>query len=191
MDVTTGKIDERFGGFEGDAYDLFFTPDGKTLVTADRHGRQAAVRLWDVATGKVMRSFPAEWKPDWWVMRSRLSPDGKVLAVSYQLVPRGFDINGVIKSEVKLWDVATGKEVAGPTPRWFDPGVMAVALDGKTLAVPTTDRTGTILFQDVATGQVRGQFRGPPDLTAVALGPDGRLFTGSLDGTILAWDPGP
>jgi WD40 repeat protein len=89
MDVATGKIDDRFGGFEGNARDVFFTSDGKTLVTADRHGRAAAVRVWDVATGKVVRSFPAAWKPEGWVMRSRLSPDGTVLAVLYQEVPRG------------------------------------------------------------------------------------------------------
>jgi RNA polymerase sigma factor (sigma-70 family) len=187
MDVTTGKIDERFGGFEGDAYDLFFTPDGKTLVTADRHGRQAAVRVWDVASGKVVRSFPAEWKPDWWVMRSGLSPDGEVLAVLYQEVPRGLEVrNGIIKSEVKLWDVATGKEVAGLTPPWFEPEVMAVAPDGKTLAVLTS---GTMQFRDTASGEVRGTFRGPADLTALAFGPDGRVFTGNPDGTVLAWDP--
>src|SRR5262249_395376 len=33
MDVAAGTIDERFGGFEGNAQDVFFTPDGKTLVT--------------------------------------------------------------------------------------------------------------------------------------------------------------
>jgi WD40 repeat protein len=46
------SADERFGQFEGNAQDVFVAPDGKTLVTADRHGRAAAVKLWDVATGK-------------------------------------------------------------------------------------------------------------------------------------------
>ena len=94
----------------------------------------------------------------------------------------------LVESEVKLWDVATGKEVAGPPPPWFDPAVMAVAPDGKTKAVATPG--GTIQFQDVATGRVRGEFRGPPEpVTALAIGPDGRLFTGTPDGTVLAWDP--
>jgi WD40 repeat protein len=96
----------------------------------------------------------------------------------------------LVESEVKLWDVATGKEVAGPPPPWFDPAVMAVAPDGKTKAVATPDGM-TIQFQDTATGQVRGEFRVPPnaEVTALALGPDGRLFTGGPDGTVLAWDP--
>jgi len=192
MDVTTGTIDDRFGGFEGNARDVFFTPDGKTLVTADRHGRAAAVRVWDVATGKAVRSFPAEWKPEGWVMRSRLSPDGTVLAVLYQEVPRGLDpIGKLVKSEVKLWDVATGKEVAGPTPPWFDPQVASFTPDGKTMAVAVPQSGTTFEFRDIATGRVRGEFRVPPnaEVTALALGPDGRPFTGGPDGTVLAWDP--
>jgi WD40 repeat protein len=192
MDVTTGTIDDRFGGFEGNAQDVFFTPDGKTLVTADRHGRQAAVRVWDVATGKVVRSFPAEWKPEGWVQRSRLSPDGKVLAVLYQEVPRGLVPPGKpVKKEVKLWDVATGKEVAGPTPPWFDPQVASFTPDGKTMAVAVPQSGTTFEFRDTATGRVRGEFRVPPtaEVTALTLGPDGRVFTGGPDGTVLAWDP--
>jgi hypothetical protein len=186
MDVATGAIDERFGGFKGDAHDVFFTPDGKSVVTADRHGREAAVRVWDVATGKVARSFPAEWKPAARVWRTRLSPDGTVLAVQYRGEARGVRV----ESEVKLWAVATGKDVAGPPPPWFDPEVMALAPDGKTMAVAVPPFGKTIEFRDVATGQVHGAFRGPPDrVTALAFGPDGRLFTGTPDGTVLAWDP--
>jgi WD40 repeat protein len=186
MDVAAGTPVERFGSFEGDAHDVSFTPDGKSLVTAERYGREAAVRVWDVATGKVARAFAARWKPEGRVWRTRLSPDGKVLAVSYQGETRG----ELVESEVKLWDVASGKEVAGPPPHWFNPEVMAVAPDGKAMAVAPPPFGMTVQFQDVATGQVRGEFRGPRDrVTALAFGPDGQLFTGALDGTVLAWPP--
>ena len=187
MDVATGTLVERFGGFEGDAHDLFFTAGGKTLVTADRYRRDAGVRLWDVATGRVERSFPAAWKPGARVWRSRLSPDGKVLAVTYQGEMRGLSV----ESEVKLWDIASGKERDDPRPHWSDVEVMAFGPDGKTVAAPTPDGR-VIQFRDAATGQVRGEFRGPRDrVTALAFGPDGRLFTGSLDATVLAWDLPP
>jgi RNA polymerase sigma factor (sigma-70 family) len=191
MDVAAGTIDDRFGGFEGNAQDVFFTPDGKSVVTADRHGREAAVRVWDVASGKVVRSFPAEWKPTGRVWRSHLSPDGKVLAVRYQGEMQGTGMPRLVESEVKLWDVATGKEIAGPPPPWFDPAVMAVSPDGKTKAVVEPQSGTTFEFRDTATGQVRGEFRVPPsaEVTALALGPDGRLFTGGPDGTVVAWDP--
>ncbi len=186
MNLSTGDIDERFGSFEGDAHDVFFSPDGQSLVTAERYGRGAAVRVWDVATGKLAHEFPAIWKPEGQVFRSRPSPDGKVLAVLYQGEMRG----SFVESEVKLWDIATGKELGGPMPPWFSPEVVAYAPDGKTMAVAPAPFGMTIQFLDVATGRVRGEFRGPRErVTALAFGPDGRLFTGSLDGTVLAWDP--
>jgi WD40 repeat protein len=108
-----------------------------------------------------------------------------VLAVTYQKYGQArLDFQQV----VKFWDIATGKEVASPTPPWFDPEVLAVSPDGKTRAVATAGGM-TIEFRDLATGQVRGEFRRPPDLTAVGFGPDGRVFTGGPDGTVLAWDP--
>jgi WD40 repeat protein len=187
MDVAAGTIDDRFGGFEGNAQDVYFTPDGKSLVTADRHVREAAVRVWDVATGKVVRSFPAEWKPTGIVRLTRLSPDGTVLAVRYQGDMRG----KLVESEVKLWDVATGKEISGPPPPWFDPQVVSFTPDGKTMAVAVPPSGTTYEFRDTATGQVRGEFRVPPnaEVTALTLGPGGRVFTGGPDGTVLAWDP--
>src|SRR5262249_55589971 len=82
-DIDAGRFVERFGGFKGDAHDLTFTPDGKTLVTVDH--RDAGVRLWDVATGKEERTFravrPDEKGPSYYAWHSVLSPDGRTLAV--------------------------------------------------------------------------------------------------------------
>jgi RNA polymerase sigma factor (sigma-70 family) len=184
MEVATGALVERFGAFAGDTHDLFFTPDGKTLVTADRYRRDAGVRVWNFATGMVERSFPAEWKPTGRVLRTRLSPDGKVLGVMYQGQSRGL----LVESAVKLWDIATGKEVAGLKPHWFVPEVMAIAPDGKTMAVAPPPFGTSIQFHWVATGEMWG-YRGPCErATAVAFGPDGQLFTGTQDGTVLAWE---
>src|SRR5262249_18575744 len=45
---------------------------------------------------------------------------------------------------------------------------------------------------EVATWKVRAEFRGHRDrVTAVAFGPDGRLFTGGLDTVVLGWDVRP
>jgi RNA polymerase sigma factor (sigma-70 family) len=235
LDLTTGKFVERFGGFEGDAHDLFFTAGGETLVTVDH--RDAMVRFWDVATGKVERSFRvAEKARQHHVWHSRLSPDGKVMAVTYQPSGRGL----FSPFAVKLWDTATGKElhdlaghryyveamafsadgkylVTGSEPLsdfaqerlklppdqvfvWdvgtgkavarlpIGASAGAFSADGKTLAVATPD--GTIQLWDVATWKVRGEFRGPRErVTALTFGPAGQLFSGSLDTTVLAWDP--
>jgi WD40 repeat protein len=66
--------------------------------------------------------------------------------------------------------------------------VIAVSPDGKTVAVAGYDRT--IQVRDAATGRVLGQTGGLRErATALAIGPDGRLYAGSADGTVLAWDP--
>ncbi len=55
------------------------------------------------------------------------------------------------------------------------------------IAVPSAD--GVIQFQDGARRQVRGEFRGARErVTALAFGQSGQLFTGTLDGTAVAWD---
>src|SRR5262249_57557106 len=83
-----------------------------------------------------------------------------------------------------------GREGGGPPPPWFDPGGRAFARDGKAMAVALPPYGTTVEFRDAATGQVRGEFRGPPGrVTALAFGPDGQLFTGAPDATVLAWDP--
>ena len=62
LDLETGTMIDRFGGFEGNPYDLFFTLDGKSLVTVDHWRSDANVRIWNFTAGKTERSFPAEWK---------------------------------------------------------------------------------------------------------------------------------
>ncbi len=185
MDVASGALVERFGGFEGDPYDLYFTDGGKKLVTVDHWRRDAGVRVWDVTTGKVERLFAAEGEPGSRVFLSRLSPDGKVLAVVYQGQARGLSA----EAAVKLLDLATRKELARRPPLWFDLQLRAFAPDRATIAGVNPEGT-TVYFEDVATGQVLGEFKGLRDrVTALAFGPDGQLFTGSPDATVLAWDP--
>src|SRR5262249_16673270 len=46
-DLNANKFIDRFPGFNGDAQSLWFTPEGRTLITVDY--RDAALRVWDVA----------------------------------------------------------------------------------------------------------------------------------------------
>jgi RNA polymerase sigma factor (sigma-70 family) len=184
LDLESGAMVERFGPFEGSPSGLVLIDGGKSLVTIDYWRRDANVWVWDVASGKALRKFLAEGKPQSRVSRTRLSPDGKLLAVQYQAQGRGLRVD----TDIKLWDLATGKEVGGPTPAWFeDP--MESAPDGKTKAV-LQGGGRSIQLHDGATGQLLKEFVSPTErMTTLAFGADGRLYSGTVEGTVLAWDP--
>jgi WD40 repeat protein len=70
-----------------------YTPDGRTLATASADG---AVRLWDPATGRELRTLQGSKTG---VLSLAVSPDGKTLAA------------GDAERQVWLWDLATGEKV--------------------------------------------------------------------------------
>jgi hypothetical protein len=162
-----------------------FSPDGKTLAScARRHG---VVRLWDVATGDMVRSYPGHAGG---VSRVLFTRDGKQLIAAggsfdpsiivYETATakevRRFEghtglINGVVLSPdgkalaaadtsktVRLWDFTTGKE----RRFWARPNsardeVAFTADGGRLLAA---DEAGRPCFYDLATGKARGDVAG-------------------------------
>jgi WD40 repeat protein len=56
-------------------HSLAFTPDGKGLITA---GQGEPARLWDVASGRMVRQFGDNRDDRVWAVA--LSPDGHILA---------------------------------------------------------------------------------------------------------------
>jgi RNA polymerase sigma factor (sigma-70 family) len=195
------------------------SPDGKTLAIGldwegnlQLHGDSSdvpAVRLWDVATGKVRHELSEPLKgasvpdeaglgtlDDLTLERPNdklksadgraFSPDGRFLA-DWALNPFG-------RSRIDhlcIWDVATGRVVA-----ILDAGSRrgaanaAFAPDGRTFVAALAD--GTVRLWETATWKPRAELRGHRDqITALAFAPDGRLFTGGLDTVGLGWDVRP
>jgi RNA polymerase sigma factor (sigma-70 family) len=245
-DLAADRPLDRFPGYPGDAWDVAFTPDGRTLVGVDH--RDGGVRLWDVAAGKERATFQVvrkdETQKSYFAWRAVLSPDGRTLAVSYQRADNTTAFFGEVA--VRLWDVASGKErheLTGHTNQVLDlafsadsrllvtcgenpsglrqgaerppedrifvwdvasgqrvPGLpgglplgagsVAFAPDGRTLATASAD--GVIRLWEVASWTVRAEFKGHRDrVSALAFAPGGRLLSGSLDTTVLAWDVRP
>jgi RNA polymerase sigma factor (sigma-70 family) len=146
IDTASGKVRHVVPG--GDPR---FSPDGKTLAVRRGDG----LILWDYAAGAEVRTLPgapAKWQANWF------SPDGKFLYVP------------TAGGDGKLWEVATGKEVAALE------GFDAVwAGDGKSLA--TVVPGPSVKLWDAATGRPRATLAGfdAPGCVA-AFSPDGRLL---------------
>jgi WD40 repeat protein len=104
------------------------------------------------------------------------SPDGRTLA------------SGSLDTTIKLWDVATGKELATLKGHTAEVNSVAYSPDGNTLASGSRDKT--IKLWDMATGKAKNTLKGhEDDVTSVKYSPDGKtLASGSFDGTIKLWD---
>lgn len=180
LDLTTGK-DLRQLDSAGPRTMLLFTADGKSLI--GMAGRNEALTVWDVETGKILRQFGKAEGPPAAAASAvgrlpyglSVSPDGKLLAWG----------DG---PAVRLVDLATGKEknaAAGHAAALRD---VRFARDGKTLLTWADDTT--IRRWDAATGKGVGQIAVPSKSHLFALpSPDERvLAAGDGNGTVHLLD---
>jgi RNA polymerase sigma factor (sigma-70 family) len=106
-DMATGKELATFKQPDG-VLGVAFSPDGKTVAAASGSGEDQQVKLWDLATGKVRATLTGP--VDGLNSSLAFSPYGKILAVAGR-----HDQDPVEKdfaSVVRLWDPATGKQIA-------------------------------------------------------------------------------
>jgi WD40 repeat protein len=149
-----------------------FSPDGRLLASASAKGE---MRLWDAATGKLIRAFidPSD-SP---VRVMAFSPDGTLLASD--------------KGRVVLWEVATGKRLRELEDCIFAQVTsLAFAPDSKTIALGTDDESNLWLFETATGNRIRNDIRKHRGAIQVAVfSPDGKtIATGSKDGTTRIWN---
>ncbi len=162
---------------------LAFSPDGKTLASGSGEGRQpGAVKLWDVAGAKERVATKGHTNG---VTSLAFSPDGKTLASASGILDGKTDRWKA--GEVKLWEVATGRERDILQEHESLITALAFTPDGKKLVTVGEDRS--IVLWDVETGQdsTRSLVH-LGSITALAVSPDSKLLaTAGADRTVKLW----
>jgi len=104
------------------------------------------------------------------------SPDGKTV------------LSGSDDNTLKLWEVATGREIRTLTGHGNDVNSVAFSPDGKTVLSGSIDKT--LKLWEVATGREIRTLTGHEDkVTSVAFSPDGKkVLSGSWDRTLKLWE---
>jgi WD40 repeat protein len=127
---TEGEADSPAG--------IAFAADGRTLTSTSRDG---VVRVWEVATGKLVRRITGFGLQVWGVA---LSPDGGVLVAARQ-----------VTQEIHLWDVATGRELHAFPGHRTGPLAVAFSADGKAVLTASRDRIQSTPVRDWAAWSLR------------------------------------
>jgi WD40 repeat protein len=171
---------------------ILFSPDGQFLaaLTNDVDSFTENVQLWDAATGKERWLFPGA--------NMAFSPDGKLLACT------GWDKTDANRGVViRLHDLSTGEMVRELRSFRSMLAALTFSPDGKTLATtaqasfggrfggePEDQDTNSVHLWDVASGQPRLAFSGPPHGGSVTYSRDGKMMASLefLGNTIGLWE---
>jgi WD40 repeat protein len=171
---------------------LAFSPDGKTLASGEGFGVGCSVRLWDVPGGRLLYTLKGHDEQSLeGISELTFSPDSRRLAslVNFETVGPGIDPKKPHGGTVKLWDVATGRELHTWHTRMVE--LLAFLPTGQVLTVGFTDAApgkAVVAYHEAATGKELKSFTidKEPYIPKVAASADGRfLAVADKDGVRL------
>ncbi len=173
-DVWTGKklrtIRGYASGFYSEVYAVAYSPDGKTIASAE----SSAVKVWDARTGALLRKFiDASRVITWTVNTVAYSPDGKTIAGgSY---------------DAQIWDIKTGALLHLLEGHGDRVNIVAYSPDGQYLISGSDDKTARIW--DARAGTHLHTLEGHAHVVSgAAFSPDGKNAATVSSGTLRIWD---
>lgn len=188
----TGQTVRRLTGPEKLVTSVVFSPDGETLASGSW---DKTARIWDTATGKLLRTFPHSKE----VNSVDFSPDGKALATGSG--PGGTDEKGRTvdgPGTLHLWSVQTGQLIQTMRSRRTVTSV-DFSPDGKVVASGTSAALGSrgeVILWHTQTGRSIRTLRHHEGIDMVTFTPDGKTIASASEyydgetcsGDLRLWD---
>ncbi|WP_187144413.1 TIR domain-containing protein [Microvirga massiliensis] len=186
-DAATGRELLVLRGHTEPIFNITFSPDGQKVLTlfSDRDG---AARLWDAATGRELlvlqhprqtlapelAGLPAAQHKVW---SAAFSPDGRKIVTTSP------------DNTARLWDVATGAEIAilrhphSITSAMFSPDGQKVLTTSQMMI-----EDGLVTVWDVGSGRELLKLQHEQDVQRTVFSPDGQTMLTLAGGTARLWD---
>jgi eukaryotic-like serine/threonine-protein kinase len=193
---------------------VVFVPDGTHLLSGGGAGDRGEVRLWDLATGRVLRTFTHDgpvadlavsadgtklltgtryWKARLWDLATgtQLGPflqhPAPVRGLAFTSDGRHF-LTGCADGKARLWLTATMTPVGQPLEHQGPVTALLFSADGKRALTASADRTAR-LWDLAAPHPVRVPLAYSGYANAMAFSPEGAVVaTGGDDKTARLWD---
>jgi WD40 repeat protein len=138
---------------------LRFSPDGAWLVGPGPSTAMATIRVWDATTGKLLRSWPGH---GYAIHALAVSPRGDLVA-SAGAEAQGAEATRPLDVTVKLWDAATGAQLA--RFEGHERVITSVAFSPMGDRLLASDRGGLVRLWSVPDGRVVRDLATPPPPT--------------------------
>ncbi|CAN5143456.1 hypothetical protein BH10PLA2_BH10PLA2_16840 [soil metagenome] len=182
--LETGKELPVLTGHEQRIRSLVFTADGRTLFSG---GGDSTIRIWDVSSNKETRRFSFEEK----YAAVQITSDGAtadpapLLALS---LDGKFLVSGHIQ-EVRVWDIAQGKELSRFKVENRPIDSMSLSADGKILATANPSDPGVRLWEIPSGKALSINEKSPINLQDACISPNGQIIvSGGYATQICTWD---